>query len=88
MRASVNISLPESMKAWVDEQVTVGGYGTTSEFFRQLIREARQRQLRVQIDRRILAALDSGDPITVTPQFWEERRKEIEERIKQSNSTA
>ena len=40
---SLNISLPEPMRAWIDEKVTRGGYATPSEFVRELIREA-QRQ--------------------------------------------
>ena len=41
---SLNVSLPESMRAWVDTQVKVGGYGTASEFIRELLREAKQNR--------------------------------------------
>ncbi|WP_218025560.1 ribbon-helix-helix domain-containing protein [Capsulimonas corticalis] len=37
--ATINISLSESMKDFVDERVTGGGYSTTSEYFRDLVRE-------------------------------------------------
>ncbi len=82
MRASLNISLPESLKAWIDQQIAQGGYGTVSEYFRQLLREEQKRQIREQIDAKLLAALDSGQPIPATPEFWEERRQELETRIK------
>lgn len=84
MRASVNISLPESTKAWLDEQVAKGGYGTVSEYFRQLLREEQKRQLREEIDARLLAALDSGEATRVTPEFWAERRRELERRIRKN----
>jgi antitoxin ParD1/3/4 len=37
--STMNISLPESLKAFVDEQVTSRGYGTSSEYIRELIRK-------------------------------------------------
>ena len=40
----MNISLPETLKAFVDEQVTGRGYGTSSEYVRELIRKDRDRQ--------------------------------------------
>ena len=36
----MNISLPDSLKSFVDEQVTQRGYGTSSEYVRELIRKA------------------------------------------------
>jgi hypothetical protein len=36
--STMNISLPDSLKAFVDEQVTQGGHGTSSECVRELIR--------------------------------------------------
>ena len=33
----MNISLPDSLKSFVDEQVTQRGYGTSSEYVRELI---------------------------------------------------
>ena len=40
----MNISLPESLKAFVDEQVAEGGYGTSSEYVRELIRRDQERR--------------------------------------------
>lgn len=36
---TMNISLPDSLKSFVDEQVTQRGYGTSSEYVRELIRK-------------------------------------------------
>lgn len=44
---TMNVSLPEAMKSFVDEQVVERGYGTSSEYVRDLIRRDQQRlQLR------------------------------------------
>lgn len=37
--ATMNISLPDSMKAFIDEQVSEHGYGTGSEYIRTLVRK-------------------------------------------------
>ena len=40
----MNISLPETLKSFVDEQVADRGYGTSSEYVRELIRHDQDRQ--------------------------------------------
>jgi antitoxin ParD1/3/4 len=42
--STMNVSLPESLKAFVDEQVSSRGYGTSSEYVRELIRKDRETQ--------------------------------------------
>jgi antitoxin ParD1/3/4 len=42
--SSMNISLPDSLKSFVDEQVTRRGYATSSEYVRELIRIDQDRQ--------------------------------------------
>lgn len=53
---TMNVSLPESLKQFVDEQVTDRGYGTTSEYVRELIRYDRDRAV---LRERILASADA-----------------------------
>ena len=40
----MNISLPDTLKAYVDEQVSGRGFGTSSEYVRELIRKDQDRQ--------------------------------------------
>ena len=42
--STMNISLPESMKDFVDAQVAERGYGTSSEYIRDLIRREQDRE--------------------------------------------
>ena len=45
--STMNISLPDTLKSFVDEQVSQGCYGTSSEYVRELIRKDQDRlQLR------------------------------------------
>lgn len=41
---TMNVSLPDELKAFVDAQVRSSGYGSTSEFVRDLIRREQDRQ--------------------------------------------
>ena len=40
----MNISLPDTMRAFIDEQVAQRGYGTSSEYVRDLIRREQDRE--------------------------------------------
>jgi antitoxin ParD1/3/4 len=61
----VNISLPDALKPFVDEQVSQRGYGTSSEYVRELIRRDRDR---LQLRRLLLAGTSSAHtaPVSVT----------------------
>ncbi len=41
---TMNISLPEALKSFVDDQVSARGYSTSSEYVRELIRKDQDRQ--------------------------------------------
>jgi antitoxin ParD1/3/4 len=56
---SMNISLPEPLKLFVEEQVSKGGYSTASEYLRELIREAQRRTDRQELEAKLLAGLNS-----------------------------
>jgi antitoxin ParD1/3/4 len=55
--ATMNISLPDKLKSYVDNRVSKDGYGTASEYFRELIRQDQQRREREQEERAQLEKL-------------------------------
>ena len=42
--STIKISLPESLKSFVEDRVRAHGYGSASEYVRELIRRERGRQ--------------------------------------------
>ena len=42
--STMNISLPASFKAFIEERVESGGYSTSSEYLRDLIRQDHERE--------------------------------------------
>jgi antitoxin ParD1/3/4 len=41
---TMNVSLPDAMRDYVEQQVATRGYGTSSEYLRDLIRQDQDRQ--------------------------------------------
>ena len=78
---TMNIALPESMKHFVQEQVNEGGYSIVSEYVRDLIRHAQKRKQDERIDALLLEGLGSGEAIPITPEFWEEKKRKVAERL-------
>ncbi|MCH7807803.1 MAG: type II toxin-antitoxin system ParD family antitoxin [Planctomycetes bacterium] len=78
---TMNISLPDALKAFVDDQIAKGGYSSASEYVRELIRHAQKQTAQERLEAALLEGLEGGEPIPVTPEFWEERRRELEKRL-------
>lgn len=78
----MNISLPEEMRAFVEEQLKSGGYSTASEYVRELIRNAQKQKAQARLEALLLEGLDSGEAVTVTPDSWRELREEAQRRAK------
>ena len=57
--AVVNISLPDQMRQYVDERISEGNYNTTSEYFRDLIREDQKRRTGERLETLLLRGLES-----------------------------
>lgn len=56
---TVTISLPESLKAFVDDQLAAKGYGNVSEYFRGLLREAQAKEQDARLEALLLEGLAS-----------------------------
>jgi len=68
---SLNISLPEALKTYVEGQVASGDWGTPSEYVRELIRQDKQRRM-ADLEQELLAAA-KGQKFEVS--FAEIRKK-------------
>lgn len=68
---SLNISLPDPLKAYVEDRVNSGDFGTPSEFIRALIRQDKE-QRRSRVEAELLEALQSRQ-ITIAPGELTER---------------
>ncbi len=59
--STINISLPEAMKSAVEEVIAAEGYGNTSEFFRDLVRNYLKMRQEQQLETLLLQRLSDGN---------------------------
>ena len=79
--ATMNISLPDEMKAFVEAQAAKEGFGTTSEYLRSIIRDLQKRQAKQALEAKLREALESGPSEPMTREDWEEIEREGLERL-------
>lgn len=73
---TMNISLPDQLKDFVDTQVRSGSYSSVSEYVRELIRADEKRRAPERLEALLLEGMQSGDPTEMTRQHWDEIRAE------------
>ncbi|WP_217650513.1 type II toxin-antitoxin system ParD family antitoxin [Spirulina major] len=79
---TMNVSLPDTMRDYIEEQVKIGGYGSISEYMRDLIRQDQKRKAQEQLETRLLAGLNSGPAMTMNDRDWADIRQAVQERLK------
>ena len=70
--STMNIALPEPMRAYVAERVSAGHYGNTSEYVRELIRRDQREQERLRLRALLEEGLASGPATPMTKDDWAE----------------
>jgi len=77
--STMNISLPDQLKRFVDERVASSGYGTSSEYLRELIRKDQDR-----LQLRALMLDGAASPITgeVNQAYFDQLRSKVKQQIK------
>jgi antitoxin ParD1/3/4 len=79
---TMNISLPDPLKEFVEHQVASGQYSSVSEYVRELIRDDEKRRATKRLEDLLLEGLESGEPTEMTRQDWADIRAQAIERLK------
>lgn len=75
--ATMNVSLPDAMKQWVEAQTDAGRYSNASDYVRDLIRRDQERRDKIaRMQALVTEALDSG----VSDRSMDEIRTEARKR--------
>lgn len=75
----MNISLPDSMRAYIEEQVASGGYSTVSEYFRELVRQDQKQKAQERLEVLLLEGIESGTATPMNTEDWENIRQSVRE---------
>ena len=81
---TMNISLPDSMRAFIEQKIAQGGYSTASEYIRQLVREDQKRAAQERLESLLMEGLESGPSHEMTADDWEELRRRVWQRHAES----
>ena len=73
--ATMNISLPDPMKEFIEAQTSKEGYGSVSEYLRSIIREVQKRQAKRELEAKLLEGLQ-GPAVEMTREDWDSIRRE------------
>ena len=76
---TLNISLPDSLRQFVEAQVERGGYSTASEYIRHLIREAREVEAATRLEHLMIEGIRSGPAEALESAQWQEFRLRVAE---------
>ncbi len=79
---SMNISLPDPLKQFVDAQIAQGRYSSVSEYVRELIRADEKRKAAEWLDVKLMEGL-SSEEAALTAADWDGIRKEAMAKIAQ-----
>ena len=77
--STMNISLPEPLKRFVDSQVEGGSYGTSSEYVRMLIRREQEKEAFRQL---LLDGANSAPGRVMDDDYFAELRQRVADRTK------
>lgn len=78
--ATMNISLPDELKNFIDAQVAEHGYGSTSEYLRELIRKQRDVE---RLRQMLLDGANSGPGRVIDDAYFAELRERAKQRTAQ-----
>ena len=73
---TLTISLPDSLKEFIDREVNSKGYGNVSEYVRGLLREAQAKEADARLEALLIEGLTTGQDVPLSPEFWSELKQD------------
>jgi antitoxin ParD1/3/4 len=78
---TMNISLPEALREFVEERVTEGSFANASDYVRALIRDDRAKRAQAVLESKLLEGLESGPPVVADDAYWDDLKRDVRARI-------
>ncbi|WP_416674097.1 ribbon-helix-helix domain-containing protein [Egbenema bharatensis] len=83
----LNISLPDQVQTFVEEQAIAAGFDSANEYvYHLIVREQERIAQQEHIKSLLLEGLESGEPVEATDDWWEQKRTQLVERFQQSDA--
>jgi antitoxin ParD1/3/4 len=81
---TLNISLPDSMRSFIEQKVADGNFSTASEYIRQLVRDDQKRAAQERLEGLLMDGLRSGPGTEMTADHWAELKRRVWQRHAES----
>jgi antitoxin ParD1/3/4 len=78
---TMDFSVPEEFRTFVQNRVAEGGFGSASDYLQQLIEADKIRQARSCLEAELLKGIESGPVEPMTEEDWQSIRDEVRNRI-------
>ena len=73
---TLTISLPDSLKEFIEHEVQTKGYGNVSEYVRGLLRDAQAKEADARLEALLIEGLTKGEDIPLSSEFWSELKQD------------
>ena len=83
--STLQITLPDEVKAVADAQVASGRFASHSEYFRSLVEEDRRRLAGESIEAMLVARIEGTQTIEMDAADWRQMREEFQRRVAQTS---
>jgi len=77
--ATLNISIPDQMREWINSQTQNGKYTSASDYLRDLVRS--DQRAREELDKMLVEGLESGPAIEPNFEYWKNKKDALKSRI-------
>ena len=81
----MNVSLPDTLRDYIELQVKTRGYGSSSEYIRELVRQDQKQKAQEQLETLLLEGLNSGEPQPMSDRDWAEIRQAVRDKLHQQH---
>ena len=74
--ATLNISIPDNMRQWINSQAEGGKYTSASDYLRDLVRT--DQRTKEELDNMLLKGIESGTAVEPDAAYWADKRKSLQ----------
>jgi antitoxin ParD1/3/4 len=83
--STLTLTLPDSLKEFVESQVAKGGFGDANDYFLSLLEEQRRIQEDEAVLPLLIEAIESGPATPMTREDWDDIRRSVREKLANSS---
>ncbi len=76
-----NIFLPPAVEEYLHQQISQGDYKNLEDYIYHLILEDQKRNTQEKLETMLVDGLDSGAPIPITEEWWQQKRAELVKKL-------